>query len=287
MNLELFEFNFKALGSDNEIKLFAHDDGQAQQAASAIINECMRIDNKFSRYKPDSIVSIINQSAAKTYVLLDEETAGLLDYASACYKQSEGLFDITSGILRKIWNFKQNIIPSQEQIDELLPLIGWDKVLFDKKQINLPFQQMEIDLGGIGKEYAVDRSIGIAWEHQIKSGFVNLGGDLRVIGPRPDGTAWRIGIKHPRDSNSMFANVQLLNGALATSGDYERFIEINDERYGHILNPKTGWPVQGLSTISVIADSCLVAGSLATLAMLFGPKKGINFLKSQNVQFIV
>lgn len=287
MSHQLYEYSFTALGCKNEIKLFAENSTQATDASDRIIKECRRIEAKFSRYKPDSIITKINKSASQVSVTVDEETAGLLDYASACFSQSDGLFDITSGILRNVWNFKEKIVPSSNSIEEILPLIGWDKVKWHNHTIFFPLNGMEIDLGGIGKEYAVDRCYGVALECGIQHGFVNLGGDLRIIGPRPDGSPWHIGIQHSQKANSTAANVKLKSGALATSGDYERYIELDGTRYCHILNPKTGWPVQGLHSVSVMADSCLIAGTLATIAMLFGKERGRNFLEEQGVTFLL
>jgi len=287
MAQHLFEYSFNALGGKNEIKIFAKDPDLATKISDAIVSECRRIETKFSRYNSDSIVTKINSAAGLESTAVDPETAGLFDYAAACYQQSEELFDITSGILRRVWNFKNKSIPTNDEILEVLPLIGWNKVEWKNQKIRLPLKGMEIDLGGIGKEYAVDRCFGIAWESGIRSGFVNLGGDLRVLGPRPDESPWSIGIQNPREMGTAIAQVKLTGGALATSGDYEKFIELNGVRYCHIMNPKTGWPVQGVKSVTVMTDSCLIAGTLSTIAMLFGPKRGQEFLESQAVKFLM
>ncbi len=127
---------------------------------------------------------------------------------------------------------------------------------------------MELDFGGIVKEYAADRAVSLCWEAGIQHGFVNLGGDIKIIGPRPEQQPWCIGIRHPHFPNTTLKNILLTSGALASSGDYERCIRINNIRYGHVLNPHTGWPVQHLSAVSVVAEFCVLAGSAATIAML-------------------
>jgi len=132
----------------------------------------------------------------------------------------------------------------------------------------LPDAGMEIDFGGFGKEYAADRAAALLERDGAASGIVNLGGDLRVLGPRPDGSAWSIGIQHPRAPGSTIASIRLARGALATSGDYERFFEVDGKRYCHILNPATGWPVQGWQSISVVAPLCVAAGAMSTIALL-------------------
>jgi thiamine biosynthesis lipoprotein len=127
---------------------------------------------------------------------------------------------------------------------------------------------MELDLGGLVKEYAADRVAARCQALGVRSGMVNLGGDVRVLGPKPDGSPWRIGIRHPRRRGALLRTVELLRGGLATSGDYERCIVLEGVRYGHVLNPCTGWPVRHLASVSVVADRCIVAGSASTIALL-------------------
>jgi thiamine biosynthesis lipoprotein len=284
---ELFRFPFQALGGANEVQICAEDRLFAESIANAVIEQVKAIEQKFSRYIPESIVSIINSSAGKDAVKVDEETAALLDYAQACYEQSDGLFDITSGVLRRVWDFKSGKVPTQSHLNEVLPLIGWSKVKWAKPYISLSIPGMEIDFGGFGKEYATDRAAALLLEAEVEHSLVNLGGDLRVIGNRPDLKPWSIGIVHPRQLGGVIASVDISAGALATSGDYERFFELDGKRYCHILNPKTGMPVQSFQSVSVLADSCLIAGSASTIAMLFGEKRGAKFLKHLGLKYVL
>ena len=142
---------------------------------------------------------------------------------------------------------------------------------------------MELDFGGIGKEYAADRSADVCRDMGITCGLIDLGGDICTIGARLDGQLWQIGIRHPRDTSASLGNIQLASGAVATSGDYERYIEVADKRYCHILNPHTGWPSEGLACVSVMAEQCLLAGALSTIAMLKG-EAGKEWLKKLGVQ---
>jgi thiamine biosynthesis lipoprotein len=199
--------------------------------------------------------------------------------------KSNGAFDITSGVLRAAWDFSRLEPPSQASIEALLPRIGLDKVgVFDGR---LHFAQagMELDFGGLGKEYAADRAAEVCAELGVKHGFVDLAGDIRVIGPQPEGQAWMIGIQHPRKPDVVVAEVAMFGGALATSGDYERYMEFGGRRYCHILDPRTGWPARGLSSVTVISDRCLVAGSLSTIAMLKGGD-GTTWLRQLGVRNI-
>ena len=278
-NLKYYRSEFKAMGSPCEIQLFARTVAEAKLAADAAIADVQRLEALYSRYKTDSFLSAINRAAATGgSISVDEETAGLLDYAATCYEQSDGLFDITSGILRRAWKFELGKLPEQSLIDGLLDKVGWHKVSWKRPVLAFSVPGMEIDFGGVVKEYAVDRAAALCYAHDIKHGVVNLGGDIKVIGPRNDGSPWRIGIRHPRSKASLLDTLLLYEGALASSGDYERCIIVNGIRYGHVLNPKTGWPVRHLAAVSVVGDFCVVAGSASTIAML-KEDRGIDWLQ--------
>ncbi|MDD2723022.1 MAG: FAD:protein FMN transferase [Methylovulum sp.] len=267
--MEFYRAEFKAMGTPCDIQLFAKTQTQAKQVADAAIADIQRLEIRYSRYRPDSFLAAINRVAALGgSIEVDAETGGLLDYAVACHEQSEGLFDITSGILRQAWRFDLGKLPDEETIQNLLGKIGWHKVHWQSPLLEFTVAGMEIDFGGIVKEYAVDRAAALCRSQGINHGVVNLGGDIKIIGPRTDGSPWRIGIRHPRQQNALLDTVSLHHGALASSGDYERCILIDGVRYGHILNPKTGWPVKYLAAVSVVSDFCVIAGSASTIAML-------------------
>ena len=268
-NLKYYRREFKAMGTTCDIQLFARNKAKAGKAADAAIADVQRLEALYSRYKSDSFLSEVNRVAAVGgSIRVDDETASLLDYAVACYEQSDGLFDITSGILRRAWKFDQGKLPEQSLIDGLLDKVGWHKVSWKRPVLAFSVPGMEIDFGGVVKEYAVDRAAALCYAQGIKHGVVNLGGDIKVIGPRGDGSPWRVGIRHPRDKTAILDTLLLYEGALASSGDYERCITVNGVRYGHVLNPKTGWPVRYLAAVSVVGDFCVVAGSASTIAML-------------------
>lgn len=263
-----------------------------QGEASVVLKACQqaqaeveRIEKKFSRYQDDSLLQTINKNAGKESTLIDSETAGLLNYAQFCFQESEGLFDISSGILRNAWNFKSKKVPSQKVLNAFLPLINWPSIEWDKDSIFLPKAGMEIDFGGFGKEYAADRAAEICQQLGIQHGLVDLGGDIRVIGDKEDQSGWTIGIRNPQDPNSAISTLKIHEGALATSGNYERFMNVKGKHYCHILKASSGWPVNYWASISILAPQCLVAGSLATLTML-AEKKGLPWLKEQEVPFL-
>jgi len=268
-NLKCYRSQFMAMGTPCDIQLFAHNAAQARQAINAAIADVQRLEALYSRYRSTSLLSQINQAAATCGTIdVDDETASLLDYAATCYEHSNGLFDITSGILRRAWKFDQDKLPEQALINGLMDKVGWHRVSWKRPVLTFSVPDMEIDFGGIVKEYAVDRAAALCYEQGIRHGVINLGGDIKVIGPRADGSPWQIGIRHPRNKDALLDTISLYKGALASSGDYERYMMVNGIRYGHVLNPKTGWPVKHLASVSVIADFCVVAGSASTIAML-------------------
>jgi thiamine biosynthesis lipoprotein len=275
------------MAGEHEIRLAAADAAAAQRAAEDSIADVLRIEAKYSRYRDDSVTSRVNAAAGKAAVIVDDETHALLEYAGQCYSQSGGLFDITSGVLRRAWNFRRDppAIPSREEIARLLPLIGWRDVEWSDRSVRLPRAGMEIDFGGIGKEYAADRAATILRSRGMRHGLANLGGDIRAIGPQPDGSPWRVGVRHPRADGVAVAGFDLADGALATSGDYERYFEIGGRHYCHILDPTTGMPVTHWQSVSVSAPLCVVAGSCATIAMLRGADAPA-FLDAQGVTWL-
>lgn len=241
-----------------------------QDIARTMENEVRRIEQKYSRYREDSILSQINQNAG-TSTPVDAETHYLLNYARICFEQSEGRFDISSGVLRKAWNFRSPSLPAAEQLHALQQRIGLQRLLLSEDTVTLA-ENMELDFGGIGKEYAADAAANIAHQHGVDRGMVDLGGDLHIIGPQRDvhGEAipWKLGVRNPRHPDRAIAQLPVYSGGMATSGDYERFFEINGQRYCHILNPQTGYPVNYWASVTVLAPSCLLAGTLSTIAML-------------------
>jgi thiamine biosynthesis lipoprotein len=281
-------FEFTAMASRCELRIAGVSEAAAHAAAQPAMAEVQRIEATYSRYRADSIVSRINAAAGSGQATeVSEECAQLLTLAAQLHAQSGGLFDITSGVLRRVWDFQARRVPAQDQIDEVLRLIGWPQVQWDAdhRRIALPEVGMQIDFGGFGKEYAADRAATVLQQHGIKHGFVNLGGDVRVIGPKPDGTPWLIAVAHPRKGDEVIASLPVAQGALATSGDYERYFELDGQRYCHILNPHTGWPVRAWQSISVLASHTLIAGAITTIAML-KESAALDYLNTLGVAYL-
>jgi len=249
------------------------------------MNEALRIEKTFSRYRNDNVVWAINSSGGKA-VVVDEEMGRMLDFAATCHAMSDGLFDVTSGVLRRVWDFNgSDLIPSKADVMAVLPHVGWDKVRWNAPSFTLP-KGMQIDLGGIAKEYAVDRSMALlnAAAGDVPS-LVNYGGDLHANRPPSDKPGWNVGVEAARAEGQSVLSIQLARGALTTSGDAQRFLLKNGIRYGHVLNPRTGWPVENApASVTVAGNSCLEAGILSTLAILKGAEAE-SFLDDQDVRY--
>jgi FAD:protein FMN transferase len=285
--MPLFRFDFPAMASANELHIWADTEAHARRGADAAIADVQRIEAKYSRYRDDSVTTRINRDAGGAEVPIDAETAALLRYADQCYRSSQGLFDITSGALRRAWDFRRipPRLPSDAELRDAVAVIGWCDVEWSERAIHLPRAGMEIDFGGIGKEYAADRMATLCLEGGLAHALVNLGGDVRVTGPQQGGAPWRVGIRHPRQAGEVIATVEMTGGGLATSGDYERFFEIDHVRYCHLLNARSGWPVRYWQSVSVAAPLCVVAGSCSTIAMLL-EDSGKAFLDAQGVRYL-
>jgi thiamine biosynthesis lipoprotein len=280
---ELWRGTFSAMAGPCEVLMDGLGEREARASLQVASAQAWRIEAHYSRYQPESVVSRINSSAGEA-VEVDEECARLLDFADHLHRISEGAFDITSGVLRRAWTFDGgDRVPSRETVQALLAFVGWDQVRWDPPTIQLP-RGMEIDLGGIGKEYAVDR---VAEELSDRFGgsfLVNFGGDLRVTGPRSDGSPWTAAIESPGRDREGIEEIRIHRGGLATSGDARRFVLHQGRRYGHILDPRTGWPVAGAPrSVTVLAATCVEAGLLATLAILQG-KNAARFLDDNHAR---
>jgi len=273
------------MASPCEIRLAAADAQAAEHLARQAIAEVKRIEAKYSRYRDDSVVAQINAAAGRQAVACDAETRSLLDYANALHAASDGLFDITSGVLRRAWNFREPRVPSADALAPLLAKVGWDKVDLSSGQVFLKQAGMEIDFGGFGKEYAADRAAALLIDAGVRHGYVNLGGDMRFVGPQPDGEPWSIGIQDPRDADGVIASIPVSLGALTTSGDYERYFEVDGQRYCHVLDPRDGMPVRYWRSVSVLAPLAIAAGSCATIAML-KQAAGLDFLHASGMAYL-
>jgi thiamine biosynthesis lipoprotein len=274
---------FRAMGSPCELVCETPRRSLALALSERVAAEAWRIEDKFSRYLDDNIVARINTADGQP-VAVDAETAQLLDFAQTLFELSEGGFDITSGVLREAWLFDgSDHLPSQQRIDQALQRIGWQRVSWRRPNLQMP-ATMEIDLGGIGKEYAVDRCADLIRKDGAVPCLVNFGGDLAATRAPTQRRNWKVAIEGdtPNEPERL---LDLREGALATSGDARRFLLKDGIRYGHILDPVTGWPVTDAPhSVTVAARSCTEAGMISTLAMLKG-RDAEQFLEAQHLTY--
>ena len=276
---------FFAMASPCEVLVDCADEAEAEHLTHIVATEAWRIEDKFSRYHDGNIVSRINNATGRP-VEVDDETAAMIDFAVTLHQLSDGGFDVTSGVLRRVWRFDgSSHLPTRRAVKDIMKLVGWRRVKWDTPLLTLP-TGMEIDLGGIGKEYAVDRCAGLVKQESSVACLVNFGGHLASTAAPRNRKGWIVGIESAVQQDS--ASKRVLNlkiGALATSGDARRFLLRDGVRYSHILNPKTGWPVPDAPrSITVAADTCTQAGMLSTIAMLKGAHAE-EFLDAQGVRY--
>ena len=271
------------MASPCEVHVGDADRTIAERVVALAAGEAQRIEAKFSRYRRGNVIDAINTAGGRP-IVVDDETARLLDYAARLHELSDGMFDITSGVLRRAWRFDgSDRVPTAEAVAALLPIVGWDKVSWRAPELELP-PGMEIDLGGIGKEYAVDCAAALVRPVSTRC-LLNFGGDLLALGPQYGGAPWRVGVESVSDAGAVARHIELTVGALATSGDSRRFLLKDGKRYCHVLDPRSGWPVVGAPrSVTVAAATCTEAGMLATLALLQGAEAE-TFLEAQGAQF--
>lgn len=274
------KLTFCAMGGPCELYLDGLTANQARPLLAIGKEAVQALEQKYSRYLPNSQLSRWHDGHWHS---LDDESNGLFHYADACYEQSGGLFDPSSGVLRQAWDFNTGQC-NPNLIEALHPYVGWHKLHRQGQQLRIP-ANMALDFGGIVKEYAADKVAALWQSHGVRHGLVNLAGDIRAIGAMANQQSWQVGISDPKQPDKAMVKVALVNESLASSGDYQRVLMVAGKRYSHMLNPLTGWPVAGLQSVSVKAPLCVVAGSIATIAMLKG-EQGAQWLAQQTDDFL-
>lgn len=283
----MYEYSFQAMGTDCLVVLDGCDEAVGDTAAEAAIGEVARLETKYSRYDEASFLSRINRvCGAGGVVELDEETRFFLTYAEEAWRISEGAFDVTSGVLRHVWRDGNTAATIEALRGPTMRRVGFEKLIRAGTSLHFGVPGMEIDLGGIVKEHAADRAAAACRARGATGGLVDLGGDIAVVGPRADGAAWSIAVGDPGGAGVPVATLSLRSGGVATSGDYERHVVVDGRRMGHILDARTGLPAEGAASVTVVADTALVAGTLATLAILRG-RDGRAWLEARGVDHVV
>jgi len=277
----LYTLSFHAMSTSCQIKFQTPDRALAQRFQEDALHWVAEFETRYSRFIPDSLISRINAAAGKNWVEIDAQTEALFGLCDQMTFLTRGVFDPTTLPLLRLWNWKAKppVIPTEAEIESAKQLTGWRKVQRRKGAIFLPQEGLCLDLGGIGKEYAVDCVLSSAVQRGIENVLVDFGQDVRAHGKPPGDGAWHIGLQDPRNPARCWTGVAVRNHAVATSGDVTRHFMHQGRRYGHIVDPRSGSPVNnGTLSVSVIAPNCTLAGILSTAAFIVGPKEGLEMM---------
>lgn len=273
------------MGCPCELRVEGLPEAAARDALTTARDEVHRLDLKYSNYRPgNALDGLLARARRPGGTAVDPETAALLDLAGALHAQSDGRFDLTAEPLARLWR-DRSTLPGAAELAAARARVGWRRVTWDGIRLRLPVGT-RLDFGALVKEYAADRAALLLRRAGAGAGLVDLGGDLHVLGPHPDGRPWRAGIRSPTDRDQPLVTLGLTRGGLATSGDYERCSVIGGRRYGHIVDATRGWPVDGLASASVLAPSCLLAGAVSTLALLEPVEAGLRRLAASGLDWL-
>jgi FAD:protein FMN transferase len=267
------------MGTRCYVELWADDPAKGNDAIDAVMAELRRIDNLMSHYKPESELSQINQYANERPVHVDKELFDLIKLSTHFSQITEGAFDITYASVGYLYDYPQHVHPSEEQIRRALPAVNWRNMLLDEEHHTVRFEHpgMRIDLGGIGKGYAVDRGIDILKARGIERGVVTAGGDSRIIGDRM-GRPWLVAIRHPDNPNKVVTRIPLSDSAVSTSGDYERYFDEGGVRYHHIIDPHTGHSASKVRSATILAPTATQTDGMSKTAFVLGAEKALEII---------
>jgi FAD:protein FMN transferase len=273
----------KLMGNRFEISVVSEDENWANERIEKAISEISRIEQLLTTFRTDSQTNLINESAGIKPVRVDKEVFELIQRSLKISNLTQGAFDITYGSIDKsLWNFdtKMTSLPDAVTAKNMVKLIDYQKVILNKNEqtVFLQEQGMRIGFGGIGKGYAAEMAKQLMIREGVKSGVVNASGDLTTWGNQPNGKQWTIGIADPNHKNKTFSSLNISNMAVATSGNYEKFVLIDGKRYSHTINPKTGLPITGIKSVTIIAPNAELADSLATPVTVMGVKVGLDLI---------
>ncbi|MCD1117115.1 FAD:protein FMN transferase [Chryseobacterium turcicum] len=271
------------MGSKFEITLVDKDSLSAEKNIDKSIAEIRRIENLISEWNPETQISEVNRNAGIKPVKVDAEVFALTEQAIYFSKLTDGAFDISIVAMDKIWKFddSMNELPSEESIKNSVKNVGYQNIILDKTNstIFLKNKGMKIGFGSIGKGYAADKTRELMKSFGVKAGIINASGDIASWGTQPDGKPWAIGINNPFKDDKIAAVLYLKENAVTTSGSYEKYAEIHGKRYSHIMNPKTGYPSTGLTSVTVVGPNATMANGFSTSIMVLGKKEGLKLIK--------
>lgn len=281
--LQLFSRAMKLMGNRFEISVVAADELWANERIDEAVTEIQRIEELLTTFKDSSQTNRINQNAGIAPVAVDQEVFDLISRSVRISALTQGAFDITYGSLdKRFWNFdtKMTSLPDPKVAKQSVSLISYKNVILDNERCTVFLKKsgMRIGFGGIGKGYAADRAKLVMQKNGVASGVVNASGDLTVWGKQPNGDSWTIGVANPDLADESFSSFKIDNASVATSGNYEKFAVIDGKRYSHTIDPKTGFPVSGIKSVTIITTSAELADAMATPVTVMGVKVGLNLI---------
>lgn len=301
--LTLFKKAALSMGTVFEITAYVSDKYKADKAFNDVFKEINRLDYLMSNYKEESELSKVNKYAASEPTDCDNELAYVIEQSLQYSDITDGAFDITVGPLMKKWGFfkEQGRIPGKEELESVLKSVSCKNIIIEEKIKKSLFRDpgvvktvsfrnsgTQIDLGGIGKGYAVDMALRVLKGNRIHSALINFAGNIYAYGTPPGKDSWVIGLQHPRMSEGLLGSFEIRDKAVSTSGDYEKFFTINGERYSHIIDPRTGYPVKGIVSVTIVTDNATRADALSTGVFVLGLDKGMDLIeKMQDVEGII
>ena len=279
---EIIQRKFQKMGSSFELTLVHEDPEKAERLIEESIAEIDRVEQLISSWNKDSQTSSVNKMAGIQPQPVSKELYDLIERSNTLARLTDGAFDISYASVDKLWSFTGGEIqpPPDSLVKASVDKIGFEKIVMDAEQqtVFLPLIGMKIGFGAIGKGYVADRVKAFLQEQGVKAGIVNASGDMSAWGTQPDGSAWQVALVNPMNKSKVFSWFPLNNSAVVTSGDYERFLLIEGKRYGHIINPKTGYPSQGVVSCTVFAPKAELADALATALFVMGEDAGIDLV---------
>ena len=290
---QLFRKQMLLMGNRFEISVVAESEAWAMEQIDAAVAEIKRIEAKLSTFKTDSETNYINENAGIHPVKVSEETFQLIERSIRISGITQGAFDITYGSVdKRLWNFDKTMesLPDPKLAKKMVRLINYRNIILDQnsKTVFLKEKGMRIGFGGIGKGYAAEMAKKLMQQNGVKSGIVNASGDLTVWGNQPNGSPWTIAIAHPDVANLPFSYMQISDMAVATSGNYEKFVMIDGKKYSHTIDPKTGLPVTGIKSVTIISPNAELCDALATPVTIMGIEHGIYLIDQlKNVECII
>jgi thiamine biosynthesis lipoprotein len=279
----LATLTFFAMGTRCQVMLVEPSSPAGGACLDHLLNAVADFEAKYSRFLEGSLISRINAAAGKHWVEVDEEADRIFALCGDLFFFTHGAFDPTALPLIRLWNWKSNppVVPDDNALRTARELVGWNKVQRRRGGIFLPQPGMCLDLGGVGKEYAVDMAVALAAQHGVENVLVDFGQDIRAHGKPPGRPAWHVGLESPDNPGTCWASVAVTDHAVASSGDDLRHFVHEGRRYGHIIDPRTGYPVQNdCRAVSVVAPACTIAGILTTTAFILGPQEGFNLINT-------